>query len=130
MAYTHIANIGTAQSSFTIANPANIQTLDNIIMFCDDIEIANYTAGDDIVKLVSNTMYPASSMIIPVCVTDSGVTAIEPLTIADTGELSLQSSHTLATVHLNGICFHANSQYYTPAIGNIYNNGTSPLSAR
>lgn len=128
MSYTVIGGIGTVTSNFSISNPCNIMSLDNIVMICDDVEISSYIAGDVILTLSDNAMLPLSDLIIPVCITTNNQTVIKPLTISSNGELSLDENYTLATVHLNGICWHVNSTYYTPSIGNIYNNGTSPLS--
>lgn len=128
MAYTVIGGKGVITTSFVTSNPCNLQTLDNIIMLCDDLEITNYQANDVLLTLSQPSMFPLTEIILPVCVTDSQGTRIAPLTINIAGELSLPFSYTSATVHLNGVCWHVNSKYYTPAIGNIYNNGTSPLS--
>lgn len=129
MAYTQIANIGVITTNFTSTNPCNMQTLNNVIMLCDDLEITNYNANDVLLTLSDSSMFPNTEIVIPVCVTEGIQTRIAPLTINIAGELSLPFTYTSAIVRLNGICFHVNSQYYTPAIGNIYNNGTSPLNA-
>lgn len=129
MAYTIIGGIGTITTNFSTSNPCNMQTLNNIIMLCDDLEIDSpYTAGDVLLTLSDSSMFPDTEIIIPVCVTEGNQTRIAPLTINIAGEFTLPFSYTTAIVHLNGICFHVNSKYYTPAIGNIYNNGSSPLS--
>lgn len=130
MAYTVLGNIGTITTSHSTSNPCCIQSKDNIVMFCDDLDVSNYTANDVLLELPDASMYPSTEIIIPVCVTENNNTRIAPLTVNIAGELSLPFSYTSATVHLNGICWHVNSQYYTPSIGNIYNNGTSPLDAR
>ena len=130
MAYDLIAEIGVITTTHMTANPCNIMTLDNIVMLCDDLDIVNYTANDVLLELSDSSMYPDTPIIIPVCVTEGTQTRIAPLTITIAGELLLPFSYTTATVHLNGICWHVNSKYYTPAIGNIYNNGTSPLGVR
>lgn len=132
MPYTVIGGIGVISTSHLTANPCNIQTLNNVIMLCDDIEIATggYTANDTLLTLSDPEMFPDTEIVVPICVTEGTTTRTAPLTINLAGEFSLPFSYAAGTiVHLNGICWHVNSKYYTPAIGNIYNNGTSPLTA-
>ncbi len=129
MAYGLLAKIGVINTTHSTANPCNIQTVDNIVMLCDDLDISNYTANDVLLELSAHSMRPDTEITIPVCVTEGSTTRIAPLTINIAGELSLPFSYTSATVHLNGVCWHVNSRFYTPAKGNIYNNGTSPLNA-
>lgn len=50
------------------------------------------------------------------------------LTVGTDGTLSFDKNIENGVIYLNGIQFTSNSKYYTPEIGNIYNNGTSPLS--
>lgn len=130
MPYTVIGGIGvmTLGEGVTMANPANVMTLNNQVMLCGDATLANYVEGATIATLSEESLFPGEDVVIPVCVTSDGETRIAPLTVSDAGVLSLPFSYTAATVHLNGIQFTANSQYYTPEIGNIYNDGTSPLS--
>lgn len=133
MAYTKIAGIGEGTTTQTMVNPCNIQTLDNIIMLCDDIELANYTMNNAFFKLSDSSMYPGSDLKIPVFITDKSVIPnvyyILPLKIDTQGELSLPSSFGTATVHTNGLCFHINSKYYNQTIGNTDPSlFTSPLS--
>ena len=130
MAYNIIAGIGVVTSPFNPTNPCNLQTCDNIVMVCDDVSVSNYTAGDTLIAMSDASMHPAQTLTIPVCVTHGNSTDIVPLTITPSGEVYLDHSYSSAIVHLNGICWHVNSQYYTPAIGNIYNNGSSPLGVR
>lgn len=130
MPYTVIGGIGVITTNFSTSNPCNIQTLNNIVMLCDDLEITSgYNAGDVLLTLSDSEMFPDTEIVIPICVTEGTQTRIAPLTINIAGEFTLPFNYTTAIVHLNGICFHVNSKYYTPAIGNIYNNGSSPLTA-
>ena len=132
MAYNIIAGKGTINTNYETANPCNLMTLDNIVMLCDDLIIDNpngYTANDVLLTLSDSKMFPDTEIIMPICVTEPTGTRIAPLTINIAGEFSLPFSYVVDTlIHLNGVCWHVNSKYYTPAIGNIYNNGTSPLS--
>ena len=109
-------------------NPANVMTLNNQVMFCGDAQLANYSANASFAALSDEGMFPTNVVVIPVCVTSESQTRLTYLTVQTNGELSLPFDYNEATVHLNGIQFTANSKYYTPEIGNIYNNGTSPLS--
>ena len=131
MAYTVIGGIGvmTLGEGVTMPNPANVMTLNNQVMLCGDAELSEYRAGSVIATLSEDSLCPGEDVVIPVCVTSDGETRIAALTVNPLGEISLPFDYANgATVHLNGIQFTANSQYYTPEIGNIYNNGTSPLS--
>ena len=130
MAYTHIAGIGIVNTANTMPNKCNIMTENNVVMLCDDVYLHNYSANSVILTLSKPMMWPLTDIVTPVCVTDSQGTSVVPLTINTSGEFKLQSSYTQATVHLNGLCFNVNSKYYNPSIGNIYDNGTSPLHAR
>ena len=130
MPYTVIGGIGvmTLADNCTMQNPANVMTLNNQVMLCGDAVLSNYSANATFATLSDEGMFPTSVVVIPVCVTSESQTRLTYLTILTNGELSLPFDYTEATVHLNGIQFTANSKYYTPEIGNIYNNGTSPLS--
>lgn len=140
MPYTIIGAIGecqlydTTNYAFVNNNPCAFMTLNNIVMFCDDVEINNYTAETTILKLPESSMFPSFDVFFPVIITDKST---NPNQIAQTiakakndGTIVLLENFTDAIVHLNGQNFHANSKYYTPTIGNIYNNGTSPLSGQ
>lgn len=126
MPYTIIGGIGEFQpiESASISNKCNILTMDNIVMFCDNVTLTSYSAGSTFIKLSEESFYPSTPIAIPVVVNNT----ITFLSIDTHGELRLPNSYDNAIVYLNGICFSVNSKYYTPEIGNIYNNGTSPLS--
>lgn len=130
MPYTGIGAIGvmTLAENATMANPANVMTLNNQVMLCGDCSLEGYTAGTAFATLSEETIWPSAAVVIPVCVTEDSGTRIAPLTVSTAGELSLPIDYASATVHLNGVEFTANSKYYTPEIGNIYNDGTSPLT--
>ena len=130
MPYTVIGGIGVMElaEGCTMANPANVMTLNNQVMFCGDAQLTGYTAGSTFATLSEEGLFPEEPVVIPVCVTSGSSTSVVPLTVQVDGGLELPSDYTSATVHLNGVQFTANSKYYTPAIGNIYNDGTSPLS--
>ena len=140
MAYTIISAIGECQLSdttnyaFVNSNPCAFMTLNNIVIFCDDVEIKNYIADSTIFELPESSMFPDFDIIFPIIVTDKSVSPNQiKQSIAkakNNGTIVLLESFTDAIVHLNGQNFHANSKYYNPTIGNIYNNGTSPLSVQ
>ena len=122
MAYTKIAAIGEGTTNQTMPNPCNIQTLNNVIMLCDDITLTNYTANTPLFTLSDSSMFPASELNIPVFVTDTSTTPnvffIIPLVVATDGKISIHTSFTSAILHTNGICFHVNGKYYNQTIGN------------
>lgn len=127
MPYTVIGGIGEVipTSNTTMHNKCNILTLNNVVMLCDNVTITNYGAGSTFLKLSDEAFYPATAIHIPVVVN----TELTYLYIDTMGEFRLPKSYDSATVYLNGILFSVNSKYYTPEIGNIYDNGTSPLSS-
>lgn len=126
MPYTVIGGIGEVipTSNTTIHNKCNILTLNNVVMLCDNVTITNYAAGSTFLKLSDESFYPTTPISIPVVVNNE----LTFLGIDASGEFRLPKSYDNATVYLNGIMFSVNSKYYTPEIGNIYNNGTYPLS--
>lgn len=130
MPYTVIGDIGEYEldSSGTAENKCNILTLNNVVMLCDNVTVNDYMALDPLIKLSSEQFYPESEICIPICIEENNSFLIKPLHVNTNGELYLDDSYENATIYLNGICFNVNSKYYTPYIGNIYNNGTSPLT--
>lgn len=130
MPYTIIGDIGEYEtdSSASVHNKCNILTLNNVVMLCDNVIVTDYMALDPLIKLSSEMFYPNTPICIPICVQENNIVHIKPLHINTQGELYLEDSYESATIYLNGICFNINSTYYTPEIGNIYNDGTSPLT--
>lgn len=130
MPYTIIGDIGEydADVSATVHNKCNILTLNNVVMLCDNVIVTDYMALNPLIKLSSDLFYPESGICLPVCIGENNNITIKPLHINAQGELYLDDSYENATIYLNGVCFNVNSKYYTPEIGNIYNNGTSPLT--
>ena len=130
MAYNTLAGIGTVITSNQTDNPCNILTMDNIIMLCGDVGLTDYTADDVILTLSYPSMRPSSDIVFPVCVSEVSTVRTAPCTLHTDGTITLPFSYTSAIVHFNGLCLHVNDSYYTPSIGNIYDNGSSPLDAR
>lgn len=130
MPYTVIGGIGELNLSegAAMSNAANVMTLNNVVLLCGDCTLTSYTANGVFATLSKEDLYPGTEIRVPVCVTSDGVTRLTFLTVGTEGTLSLPFDYTSAVVHLNGICFNVNSKYYTPEIGNIYNDGTSPLT--
>lgn len=146
MPYTVIGAIGELElasgTSASSGNKCALMSLNNEVMFCDNLFVENAESDSAIAVLPDETMYPMDSVTIPVKVTtptapltayehDNGIIAnhlpFAQLTISNSGELSLDRELSNCTVYLRGLSFNSNSRYYTPEIGNIYNNGTSPL---
>lgn len=130
MPYTIIGGIGEVEldSSASMENKCNILTLNNVVMLCDNVILNEYLAFDPILTLSEESLFPDTEICVPVCITHESTTEIVPLYINTDGTLVLHESYEAATLWLNGICFNVNSKYYTPFIGNIYDNGTSPLT--
>lgn len=146
MPYTVIGAIGelvlSDGATASNGNKCVLMSLNNEVMLCDNIQVSNYSSGEEFAVLPDESMCPETSVTFPVKVTakESAFTAYEhdngligahlpfaQLTITDTGALSVNRDLDNGTVYLCGLSFTANSKYYTPEIGNIYNNGTSPL---
>lgn len=49
------------------------------------------------------------------------------LKLNSSGELNVLGNYPKAVLHTNGTVIHLNDKYYNAAIGNIYNDGSSPL---
>lgn len=130
MPYTVIGGIGvmTLADNCEMTNPANVMTLNNQIMLCGNCTLTNYTANSTFATLSESDMYPDDDIFIPVVINDTNGVFLAILRISPLGELSLNTSMDNGIVYLNGIQFTSNSKWYTPEIGNIYNNGTSPLT--
>lgn len=132
MAYTNLAAIQPlvleTGFAFENSNPANFMTLDNIVMICDNIVVnGNYVKDSVFLTLQNLVMAPSTTIRIPIVVYSDDNYEIDILTINSDGEMSINNSFKNCTIHLNGICWQANSKYYTPEIGNIYNNYTSMI---
>ena len=125
MPYGKIGGVGTISLStgfsFENSNPANIITVDNIVMLCDNVVVTgNYIKDSVFLTLSSTIMAPASTVRIPIVVYSDDNYELDILSINTNGEMSINNSFKNCTIHLNGICWQANSKYYTPDIGNIY----------
>lgn len=135
MAYGMIAAIGECtladqtNYSFINDNPCALMTLGNVVMLCDDVHITgNYTSGNTILTLPDSSMFPTQEMRVPIVISKNGTDYTYFLVIKTNGTLSLTQGNDNFDIHFNGLCFHVNCKYYTPAIGNIYDNGSSPLT--
>lgn len=134
MAYTIIANIGVCDLNddfeFVQDNPCNLMTLDNEIMLCDDIYYPYaYVAGTTIFTVSDAIMYPDFQMKIPIVIHTFYGDFSDILVLDTDGTAHVDNSFYQPMFLLNGIKWHINANFYTPAIGNIYNDGTSDLTA-
>ena len=132
MPYTTIGSIGemTLGEGVSMGNKMAMLTRNNIVCFGDDATLMNYTAGQTLATLPDTLFRPLVTVLVPVCLTPSnGIPSYAVMTVTTEGTISINENVDSGTLHLAGVCFTVNSRYYTPQIGNIYNNGTSPLSA-
>ena len=133
MPYTLIGMIGTITLANNVScsnsNPCNLMTLNNQVIICDDIEYSGkYIAYSTLFTLSDSSMFPANGIILPISVsTDYGIEQANCY-IDSNGQVSVDNSYYNPLFLFNGFTFHVNDKYYNPTIGNIYNNGTSPLS--
>lgn len=132
MPYTVIGAVGEVtivdDTMAAFDNRGNILTLNNVAMLCGDCTLSDYVGGMPFAQFSEQAFDPAIELKVPVCVTSEGQTTIEVLTITPGGEIQLSKDYDSAIVHLSGIVMNMNSKYYTPEIGNIYDNSTSPLT--
>jgi hypothetical protein len=128
MAYSTIAAIGTMTLAPTLVSPNTcaFMTLNNIVNFCGNIRTINQVnANATIATLPDESMFPDYPVMFPVY----AGTSLVQMQVTTNGEIKPSTAiPPMTTIYLNGISFGVNSKYYTPEIGNIYNNGTSPLS--
>lgn len=132
MAYGLIASIGEMIAAdgvtFDNGNPCAFMDLNNVIYFCDDITVNGIQTGVTILTLPDETMFPNIETVIHVPTeTVSGNMSMSFLTVDTSGHIKILGNPA-TTYHLAGYSFHINGRYYNPEIGNIYNNGSSPLT--
>lgn len=147
MPYGIIGAIGEAiladGFSASNGNKCVLMGLDNDVMFCDDIQVPTYSRGTALMSLPDPSMAPIDDVSFPVLVTQRkrGITAAEfdagnfdavsqwaVVTVDSSATVSIDRDLSDCTVCLRGCVFQSNSRFYTPEIGNIYGNGTSPLT--
>lgn len=131
MPYGKIAYIGQmiVQSNMVMTNKSAFIDLNNVVYFCGNAMVADYTAGEVLATLPDEMMFPLQTVVIPVCVTeaDAIIPTVVPMTVNTDGTIEIGADLADADLYLSGVSFTANSRYYTPEIGNVYPNNTSPL---
>ena len=132
MPYGKIAYIGqmTTQANMVMTNKSAFIDLNNVVYFCGNALVADYTAGSVLATLPSDMMFPLQIVVIPVCVkeSDADQPTVVPMTINTDGTIEIGIDLSDADLYLSGVFFTTNSRYYTPEIGNVYPNNTSPLA--
>lgn len=131
MPYGVIGGIGvmTPGTGVTMENPCNILSLNNVIYLCDDMQLKNYTAKSPLATLSEEDFFPSKEAIIPCFLEQGGTIELVALHLDMTGQFYLDEDVADGTLHTNGLCLNVNSRYYTPEIGNIYNDSSSPIDA-
>lgn len=131
MPYGKIAYIGqmTVQSNMVMTNKSAFIDLNNVVYFCGNAMVADYTAGDVLATLPDEMMFPLQTVVIPVCVQEADAVAptVVAMTVNTDGTIEIGTDLNDADLYLSGVSFTANSRYYTPEIGNVHPNNTSPL---
>ena len=129
MPYGRIFSIGqmTLEEATSMDNLTAYLDMNNVVYFCGNATLTNYTAEMPFATLPDDAMVPSSTLLVPICVTSDGATRLTYLIVDVNGELSLPFDYQSATVHMDGISFTVNDRYYTPEIGNVYPNNTSPM---
>lgn len=128
MAYTIIASIGELilPSGVMSTNKAVFMTLDNEVYLLGNLRAISNQVDSVIAQLPDEDMWPSVDTYIPAY---TGSHGFVPLHINSSGEIRCMAVlPTLEIIYTNGLCFNVGAKYYNAAIGNIYNNGTSPLS--
>lgn len=136
MPYTILGDIGELQlvsqyaswrsTTTEPANPCVILTLTNDVIICGNIVIRAGYSANTVFAVLPESMRPAQTLRVPIY--DSANNACF-LLVSPNGNITLnRSESSIAVIFTSGITFNVSSRYYNPEIGNIYNNGTSPLS--
>lgn len=131
MAYNQIFTIGVCTLNddfeFVRDNPCNIMTLDNEIILCDDIYYPyNYIAGTKIFTVSEEDMFPDYQLKIPIVVHTLYGDFPDIFILNTDGTAHIDNSFYQPTFLTNGIMWNINANFYTPEIGNIYNDGSAP----
>lgn len=128
MAYTIIAAIGELilPSGVMSTNKAVFMTLNNEVYLLGNLRAISSQADSVIAQLPNEDMWPSVDTYVPVY---TGSHGFVPIHINSDGEIRcMEVLPTLEILYTNGVSFNVGAKYYNAAIGNIYDNGTSPLS--
>lgn len=131
MPYGVIGGVGVMAlgEGVTMDNPCNILSLNNVIYLCDDMVLKNYTRTKTLATLSNEIFYPKKLAIVPCFLEHDGNVELVGLYLNSLGQFYLSIDVADGILHTNGLCLNVNSRYYTPEIGNIYDNNTSPIDA-
>ena len=133
MAYTNIAAIGEmvphALVEFEHGNKCAFMDLNNVVYICDNIMCDGIALSETLLTLPDETMFPSflQVVMIPGIVRGSANVTLIPIQVNESGEFKPLIENVII-LYSAGFSFHINGRYYNPEIGNIYNNGTSPLT--
>lgn len=133
MAYGRIAGIGkiTLNNNATADNETVLQTIDNVICFCNRIRNVTVTSGNPIGKLPAEIDYPSANIFFVAGYIESNVRKIGQFAITTIGNIISYQAITNGQVYLDGVCVHLNSTFYNDAIGNnIESNMSYPIGRK
>lgn len=108
-----MTNIHTADN-VTSDNTCIILTMDNIVEIMGSLHLYNYEANTTLFT-VPTTYAPMNDIHIPVI---SSIPNVHTLTIASTGEISVNESFVNNILYTNGLCYNICDKYYNEQIGN------------
>lgn len=131
MPYGVIGGVGMMAlgDGVTMDNPCNILSLNNVIYLCDDMVVRGYVRTSTLATVSGEDFRPLKTIVMP-CLLSTGMEISSvPLYLNTLGQFYLPIDVKDGILHTNGLCVNVNSRYYTPEIGNIYDDGTSPLDA-
>lgn len=147
MPYNILGDLQTIElsASAVMDNDCCILTINDTVQIMDNVTLTDYTGGEPFATL-PESMRPMATVMMPVVVYASlyasdkvfaiSTMALEldvpqynimPLTVNESGELSLSEDIKSGTVYLNGLEFNVCNRYYNAVIGNNFSQGTSPL---
>ena len=120
MAYNVIANLQQYTTNYNVTNRCILQTMDNELMFCDNIELGDYTANTDIAELPETTMYPLYDLFIPCCVKQTFENLLENSEHFNPDNTPFTNSNVTATTTANTMYFDGERYYYVSQNNNRF----------
>lgn len=129
MPYNILGKIGqlTMFNGCTCENPCVILTMDNILQFCDNIQLPENFDTSKTIAALPKDFLPVNTSYVPITCDNNGSGAgLGMLGIRSTGEIVvlLTKNKRLFT---RGVTVSFAGNYYTNEIGNNKAQGTSPL---
>ena len=119
MAYSRLAAIGKGTANVgTITNPTVLQTMDNIVCFCGNLETVTCSNGATLYTLPNTISLPDNTTYFPCVYIESGTYNIGVFFLSVQGLVKTRQALNNATVCLRGVNVNLNDNFYNNTIGN------------